>query len=131
MMARVKYCFFSQFKFRPGIQVFIYGFRPGIKLFKSRFIWILGLKQTWNWGAEFQVYFNKSNVLPFHPGLFKSIELYFCVLISQEVWKTKKKSLICKSVVNINNSEEENWVPHCKTLTQLTPSDSKTEKDSC
>ena len=36
-------------------------FRPGIKLFKSRFIWIPGLKQT-NWEAEIQVYFNKSKI---------------------------------------------------------------------
>ena len=35
-------------------------FRPGIKLFKSRFIWIPGLNQTLNWEAEFQVYFKKS-----------------------------------------------------------------------
>ena len=66
----------------------------------------------------------------FHPGLFKSIGLYFCVAYFTGGLENKK-SLICKSVVNINNSEEENWVPHCKTLTQLTPSDSKTEKDSC
>ena len=43
--------FFAQCKFRPGIQ-----------LFKSRFIWIPGLIQTWYWGVEFQVYFNKSIV---------------------------------------------------------------------
>ena len=53
--------FFAQFKFRPGIQLFKHRFRLGIKLSKSRFIWIPGLKQTWNWEAEFQVYFNKSN----------------------------------------------------------------------
>ena len=59
----VNYCFFAQFKFRPGIQLVKYRFRPGIKLFKSRFFWIPGLKQTWNWEAEFQVYFNKSIVV--------------------------------------------------------------------
>ena len=59
----VNYCFFAQFKFRPGIKFSKSRFRPGIKLFKSRFIWIPGLKQTWNWEAEFQVYFNKSSVL--------------------------------------------------------------------
>ena len=59
----VNYCFFAQFKFRPGIKFSKSRFRPGIKLFKSRFIWIPGLKQTWNWEAEFQVYFNKSLVL--------------------------------------------------------------------
>ena len=26
--------------------------------------------------------------------------------------------------------KEEKWDPHCKTLAELTPSDSKTEKDS-
>ena len=54
--------FFAQFKCRPGIKFFKTRFRPGIKLFKSRCIWIPGLKQTWNWEAEFQVYFNKSFV---------------------------------------------------------------------
>ena len=49
-------------RFRPGIQLLKSRFRPGIQLFKSRFISIPGLKQTWNWEAEFQVYFKKSKV---------------------------------------------------------------------
>ena len=59
----VNYCFFSQFKFRPGIKFFKSRFRPEIELFKSRCIWIPGLKQTWNWEAEFQVCINKSIVV--------------------------------------------------------------------
>ena len=50
---------------RPALFT-LYISRPGIKLFKSRFIWIPGLKQTWNWEAECQVYFKKSPIFPFH-----------------------------------------------------------------
>ena len=54
----VNYCFFAQFKFRPGI-----------KFSKSRFIWILGLKEAWKWESEFQVYFNKSSIYRAHVNL--------------------------------------------------------------
>ena len=60
----------------------MFKFRPGIQLFKSRFIWIPGLKQTWNWEAEFQVFFNKSHVY----RVFKLVIWQSCNSGRQYLW---------------------------------------------
>ena len=58
------------------------------------------------------------------------------------MWPGKRNAIILNIQQNLNFPaqnwrsgfcfgfcNEENWVPHCKTLAQLTPRDSKTEKD--
>ena len=66
--------------------------RPDIQLFKSRFIWIPGLKQAWNWGAEFQVYFKKSNLTRF---FLKKLWFFFnlSIALNKLLWFQRLNSL--------------------------------------